>query len=58
MMRMGVGDIKQISVDDSDLKLNVGGDRAHKKWHLIGIIWIRKQYGTPDASEFRSYIFR
>jgi hypothetical protein len=31
---------------------------AHKDWHLIGILWIREQYGTLDAHGFRSYILR
>ena len=39
-------------------KLKVRRDRAHKNRHLIGIIWIREQYGTPDANGFQSYIFR
>jgi len=44
--------------DDSDLKLKVGlGDGAHNDWHLIGIIWIREQYGTPDIHGSRSQIF-
>ena len=29
--------------------LKLRGDRAHKKRHLIGVVWIREQYGTLDA---------
>ena len=34
--------------------LKLRGDRAHKKRHLIGVVWIREQYGTLDAHGSRS----
>ena len=40
------------------LKSKVRGDGANNNWHLIGVIWIREQYRTPDACGSRSYIFR
>ena len=39
-------------------ELKVRRDRAHENRHPIGIIWVREQYGTPDARGFQSDIFR